>query len=417
MSRFGRERDAPRAESKDFRARPRNGLARRQFAPGSGPLAGNDFNGLLTDEKYRRNAWQLSGSVTLGNHEVKLGGSYDLENPNRTSWYNQGEAIFPSYSPDGGTVLGVWHQYLAAYPLNCKQLWDGRQGDFGPVPWYDCATFQPASAVRSDFRTRNASAFVQDTWRPLSNLTIKAGLRYDFQEFVHTNGDVVLELTDQWSPRLSVAWDFGGKGRTKLFASYGRYYQAIPLQFQALMMSNEYRIFAWNLSPGPDLVGLGGAVNFGVYVTEGLKGSYQDEVSAGAEAQLGSSWSVGVRGTYRSRGRALEDRCDRYWPSQGIYDLFPPDNYQTCALVNPGEGGRWGEFRDPADPRCFADYPTNEVPIPCETVRANRYYRGVEVAVQHRPSKDLYLQASYVYSKLVGNFEGAVSSYPSGTYQ
>ena len=36
-------------------------------------------------------------------------------------------------------------------------------------------------------------------------------------------------MKSNWAPRIGVAWDMTGEGRSKLFASWGRYYTTIPL--------------------------------------------------------------------------------------------------------------------------------------------------------------------------------------------
>ena len=42
----------------------------------------------------------------------------------------------------------------------------------------------------------------------------------------------------------------------------------------------------------------------------GLKASYQDEFTIGVEKAVDPTLSVGLKGTYRSLGRTVEDRCD-----------------------------------------------------------------------------------------------------------
>ena len=42
----------------------------------------------------------------------------------------------------------------------------------------------------------------------------------------------------------------------------------------------------------------------------GIKASYQDEFTIGVEKAIDPTLSVGLKGTYRSLGRTIEDRCD-----------------------------------------------------------------------------------------------------------
>ena len=74
-------------------------------------------------------------------------------------------------------------------------------------------------------RSPGLGLFVQDEWRPRTDLTVNAGLRYDLQgieEPVRTDSDNV-------SPRLGIAYA-PGDGRTVLRASGGLYYDRIPLR-------------------------------------------------------------------------------------------------------------------------------------------------------------------------------------------
>ncbi len=64
--------------------------------------------------------------------------------------------------------------------------------------------------------------FLQDTWRPVPNLTVKPGLRYDAIESENTVGEVVADM-GRWQPRLGLAWDVTGSARHVLRASVGRF--------------------------------------------------------------------------------------------------------------------------------------------------------------------------------------------------
>ena len=43
---------------------------------------------------------------------------------------------------------------------------------------------------------------------------------------------------------------------------------------------------------------------------DGLNASYQDEFTIGVAKAIDPTLSVGLKGTYRSLGRTIEDRCD-----------------------------------------------------------------------------------------------------------
>src|SRR5262249_22632666 len=84
------------------------------------------------------------------------------------------------------------------------------------------------SAAPFDIPIRRLSACLQDQWRVLPSLTVNVGLRYDTERYEGydpvTGPFRAFSLTDQWAPRLGVAWDFAGDGTSKLYGSVGRFY-------------------------------------------------------------------------------------------------------------------------------------------------------------------------------------------------
>jgi outer membrane receptor protein involved in Fe transport len=288
---------------------------------------------------------------------------------------------------------------------------DGSTGNFGFVDPTTCNGWEPTDRADVDPRTRNLGFFLQDSWRILPNLTVNAGLRYEDQRIYDSDGVARIELTGQWSPRVGVVWDPRGNGRSKLFASYGRFYQPLPQSLQIQTMGSEYTIVAYNYTADRlDLVNVLDDYSFlagSDYVPPGLKGTYQDEIVGGIEAEVWKDWSVGLKGIYRSIGRVLEDRCDLFDPRTGLGDLVPPEAATNCALMNPGEGD-FGQLSDPTNPDCWEDYPANTIPKPCESVTASRVFRGLELEVRRRFSDRFQLYASYLLSKLEGNIDGFV---------
>ena len=66
-------------------------------------------------------------------------------------------------------------------------------------------------------------------------------------------------------------------------------------------------------------------------VDPGIQESYQDELTIGFEKAIDSTLSVSVKGSYRTLGRTIEDRCD-------LDPSTAPEN-SSCALANPGSSG------------------------------------------------------------------------------
>ncbi len=86
------------------------------------------------------------------------------------------------------------------------------------------------------FSTTDYAFFAQDQWRVIPRLTINYGLRYDFQDLpdpVAPNPAVpetqtINQATDNIGPRIGVAYDIFGDGKTVIRGGYGLYYGRTP---------------------------------------------------------------------------------------------------------------------------------------------------------------------------------------------
>ena len=380
-----------------------------QFLPGSGPVS-------LADENYRRNVFKWSGTGFLGSHEIKAGVDFENMNSSSTVRYGGGDLVVQFLSPSGAFEFAQ-HNFYVQTPPNCILRPDGTKGNFGFVDPATCYAWQPAGSSSGSPTARNLALFAQDSWKVLSNLTVNAGLRYEDQRILDSTGDDLIKLENEWSPRLGVIWDPLKNGRSKVFASYGRYYQAIPQDLQILSLGTESVSSVFNLTPdrldpavNPSVSPLPYAPLSGLdFVAPGLKGMYQDEIILGAEVEAIKGWSIGLKGIYKALGRAIEDRCDITDPRANIQGLVPSATLYPCAIVNPGEGAL-GQLSDPANLECFSDYPTSTLPTPCPSVKARRKFRGVELDITHRYTDSFYVLASYLYSRLEGNYDGFVTA-------
>jgi hypothetical protein len=122
---------------------------------------------------------------------------------------------------------------------------------------------------------------------------------------------------------------------------------------------------------------------------------------------LGPTVTVGVKGTYRRLGGTIEDRCDFDYTS-------PETGYASCAFITPGSDGKFARGDVPTCSGIRGD------PDPCHatgpaTPRARRLYRGIELLARKSVTDRLWLQASYVYSSLRGNYDGGVNQITGST--
>ncbi len=75
---------------------------------------------------------------------------------------------------------------------------------------------------QSTQRNRYVGFFVQDEWRAAANLTLSYGLRYERES--------IIDDRNNWSPRLSIAYDPFGSGRTVLRGGAGIFYNRALLR-------------------------------------------------------------------------------------------------------------------------------------------------------------------------------------------
>lgn len=133
-------------------------------------------------------------STIRGAHSLKGGANF---------LYNRVDILFP------GALQGVY---------SFSSLATFRTGNY--------LNYQQAFGVPNQVQSNpNIGMFVQDEWRVRPELTINAGLRYDLQFLP----DPIETDTDNLAPRLGVVYAPGDR-KTVIRASYGLYYDRIPLR-------------------------------------------------------------------------------------------------------------------------------------------------------------------------------------------
>ena len=252
--------------------------------------------------------------------------------------------------------------------------------------------------TRGEFTTtRTESGYIQEDWRATRNLQVNMGLRWDFQAAYTLNGGTYITLNDFVSntqPRVGFSWDFLGEGHSKLFANYARFLETpIPLDINVRAggadIQSDYNSNVSRLNGAPGATVLAFLGNLGGTATPidpGLKPQTVDEYTAGIEWGPRSmrDLTFSFRGIYRAQDEVIED---------GSFD--DGDHY---FLFNPGRRGT-GNFTTTEDLAC------NNPDIGCFGP-ARRYYRALEFTATKRFSNNYQFIASYVYSSLIGNYEG-----------
>ena len=173
----------------------------------------------LPDE--RRYQFIDNFTYTVGSHTLKFGGEANIVRDKINNPANFGA----SYTYSSALTYG---QDLIANDNGSSAL-------AGFVPKYTNYT-QSFGIPGLTFKTIDYAAFAQDQWKIRRNLTINYGLRYDFQKLpapVAPNPAVpdtqkINQAKDNVGPRIGIAYDIFGDGKTVIRGGYGLYYGRTP---------------------------------------------------------------------------------------------------------------------------------------------------------------------------------------------
>jgi hypothetical protein len=220
---------------------------------------------------------------------------------------------------------------------------------------------------------RIPSVFVQDSWQVFRDLNIHFGVRLDEQFLIGSNGMVDQQITGPIQPRVGFAFLPDGDGSQKLFGSFGRYIQELGTLFALLNYTDIGYYYGVSYDHDPRVNPSGGHIDQnGKYRIEpaidGLRAQYYDDFSLGYERFVTKELRVSVQGVYRTLREAIED-------------MWVPEELRYKS-GNPGRGD-------------FSAYP-----------RPQRDYTAMTVTVERRDDDQFNFIASYVLSRIYGNYGG-----------
>lgn len=236
--------------------------------------------------------------------------------------------------------------------------------------------------------------FLQDSWTAFDVVTINLGLRWDNQWLFAGDGSQFLALPNQLSPRAGLIFDPFQSGKSKLFASYARYFEQVPLDISDRAGSSEPQITSGRPAAvcdptdikqatgscmddanrialnGPEAPNQKWVVTGGgrTAVDPNLQVPSSDEIMVGGELELFRDARVAATYTRRWINVAIED--------------MSRDEANTYFIGNPGYG------------------------IASDFEKAVRDYDAVTVLLHKQWSEGWLGQASYTFSMLRGNYAG-----------
>jgi hypothetical protein len=336
-------------------------------------LQNNSFQtggfGRIEQKKFTRDMGTLSSTFFLGSHEAKFGFEYEQEKAEVLKRMSGGQQVSIYANPVN-----------PARPVYSHYYWSTPDSTLANAP---------LSALVASPEHKVTTLYLQDRWTVLPNLTVSLGVRWDRQQVIDASGVAQIDLKNDFAPRFGFVWDPTKDQKTKVYGSYGRYYEQLPMDLVIRSFSYERQPVIINYSPTsivPDPAAeadidtpskiLGG---FTEPSDPNLRNQYLHEFILGGEREVARNVSVGLKGIYRYYGEVIED--------------FLCQGDGTYCIGNPGKG---------IMERIFTlDY-SQTFPAP----EPKRTYKAVQLDVTKRFADRWWAQASYVYSQIRGNFDG-----------
>jgi hypothetical protein len=311
-----------------------------------------------------------------------------------------------------------------------RPLPSGRPVTRGPFGYYSVRSngVEPKKGfvTQGAIHSNDIGLFAQDAWTIGKRLTINAGLRTERERVPtystaadpncdpQTNPDCIpkfgvkFNFADKVAPRAGFAYDVKGDGKTKVFGSWGIFYDIFKLELpRGSFGGDKWLEYYYTLDTG-DWTTLVNAANcppacsgtlirgpidfrhpsFGSDSIEpNLKPMRSQEATFGLDHEFARRMALNIHYVHKQLDRAIDDT--------GSLDAQGNEIY---IIANPGEGLTALAFTNPKV----------AMPLPV------RDYDSIEFAIEKRLSNNWFLRSSYLWSRLYGNYTGLSQSDENG---
>jgi len=369
----------------------------------------------------------------------------------------------------GGTGSGLEGEYYSANKTPPPPYVGYCAGQYGDVTIQDFATIlENSSGKLTPAGDWNHALYAQDAWTIGKGLTLDLGLRIEHETLPAPGGIKVSSINFPWSdkiePRLGAAWDPTGRGKMKIFGSYGVVNDVMKLLLaQTSWGAQAFEQCTYPLGPDGTAATTGGYANSdldvvfkngracptgaptlganfdnssntppaslvdggtGISLIENaderpwepvapnVKPYRQHEYVVGWDYQISQHWAFEARYDRRRLDHVIEDSSlsDTTWgeiyaivnPGQGVDQTL--DGY-AAFLGSLGQAfgiqGAGYEFNAAAFGTCPSCPPQP---------KAIRNYDGVELRATLSPTRNWTGMFSYTYSSLWGNYPGLTTT-------
>ncbi|HTS56029.1 MAG TPA: TonB-dependent receptor, partial [Terriglobales bacterium] len=281
----------------------------------------------------------------------------------------------------------------------------------------------------------NSSLYFQDEFRVTPRLTFNYGLRWDYFGVVHEENNLFYQMSpanggtevqvgspggpgslynpdyNNFAPRIGLAYDLTGKGRTVVRAGWGLFYDAFS---QDIFIGHT----PWNCAfcPGPAYAGVGPAAIFSAAATNNVLGSgpiyanpsplgdffgtnpnirtpYVQNFNLNVQQQLASKMVlevgyVGSRGTKLFRFRDINQPTQQQIAAGDLAQCVAPYVFPNCPVVDYG-------ISRTVFPNFFY--------VNQEEATANSNYNSLQASLRVNGWHGLTSQANFVWSHSIDN--------------
>ena len=343
-------------------------------------------------------------SWRAGKHDIKFG--YEFRRTSISQIFNRAFRGNLSFDTQVDSITGLvtetgLQEFLAGTPTGGSQ----RQGNTN----------------RNTFENSHA-AYVQDSIRWKKNITLNLGLRYDYFGIIQekhgnfTNIDATTGLGlvigqgrlyqpdyNNWAPRVSVAWDVTGKGKTVVRAGYGIFYDGFSQDlFLGHLPENSgfdpgpaYSGFGPNpisaadansgsLDPAVPVYGFASRISDAFGVDQHIRTAYMQNFNLNFQQELSRKTVLQVA-YVGSNGHKLSRFRDINQPSQA--EITAAD--LACACINDGSVPRRYQTLTGFSPFFYINY---------EESSANSSYNALQTSLRVNDWRGFTSTLNYVWS-------------------
>ena len=393
-----------------------SGASPLPFPAGFGCVAGfNNGVNLVTNTKFdatTRNTFDVDATYLFsagGRHELK--GGYQYNGIANKVDAKTTEQIVLRY---GQTIASYSGSTIPSAP--------------GAVGAGQLIIFQTQGNVNS----KNEGIFIQDKYQPTSRLTFNLGVRTereDVPSFTEGLAGIKFDFAGKMAPRLGVAYDLTGDGKTKISAFYGLFFDRFKYELPRGSFGGDvFHNFFFEIFPGDTRASftrdsiLGGGLNYipggacpatttpvfgkvrcdrdnrvpsnaGLPLTEAggidpdIKAFQQSEFTLTFERDLGRNLVFSGRFTRKQVKHTVEDAG---FPNSASSEYY--------IIGNPGEGL----------------YAQQAASFGLQAIKPQRKFDALEFRFDRRFANNFYFNLNYTWSRLVGNYSGLASSDEDG---